>query len=130
MSTSDDCSPRSSGSYASRDSRDRFVRPTPERAVKILQRLLHDKMNDYYDIPEVFDVHIRIVIEKFSVFSVHTQGSLEALSEDNIELFMQAMEDNRDHLIIRDKPRTPSSAPDTCNNPGFQKKRITTGLVQ
>ena len=72
-------SPRSSGSYSSRDSREHFIRPTPERGMKILQRLLYDKLQDRYDIPEVFDKHIRTVIEKFCVVSVETQGSLEAL---------------------------------------------------
>ena len=85
-------------------------------------------MNDRYDIPEVFDKHIRIVIEKFCTVSVETQGSLEALDGDNVVLFMQAMEDNRDHTIIRDKPRTlsrtPSSASDTLNNPGIQKSEL------
>ena len=77
-------SPRSTSSYSSRDSRDHFIRPTPERGVKILQRLLHEKINDVYEIPEVFDKHIRAVIEKFCVVSVETQGSLEALSGDNM----------------------------------------------
>ena len=125
-------SPRSSGSYSSRDSRDQFIRPTPERAMKILQRLLHEKMNDSYEISEVFDKHIRTVIDKFCAVSVETQGSLEALSEDNVNLFMQAMEDNRDHAIIRDKPRTlsrtPSSASDTFNNPGIQRTELTRDL--
>lgn len=120
-------SPRSTNSYSTYDSRDQFIRPTPERAVKILQRLLYDKMNDRYDIPEVFDKHIRIVIEKFCTVSVETQGSLEALDGDNVVLFMQAMENNRDHMIIRDKPctlsRTPSSSTsDTSNNLGIQKR--------
>ena len=96
-------SPRSSGSYSSRDSRERFIRPTPERGVKILQRLLYDKMNDCYEIPEVFDKHIRTVIEKFCVLSVETQGSLEALSGDNIHVFMRAMEENHDPKIMKTK---------------------------
>ena len=66
-------SQRSTSSYSSRDSRDHFIRPAPERAVKILQRLLHEKINDVYEIPEVFDKHIRTVIEKFCVVSVETQ---------------------------------------------------------
>ena len=70
-------SPRSTGSYSSRDSRERFIRPTPERAMKILQRLIHDKMHDVYEIPEVFDKHIRTVIEKFCVVSLEAQGTLE-----------------------------------------------------
>ena len=121
-------SPRSTGSYSSRDSRDQFIRPTPERAVKILQRLLHDKMNDRYEIPEVFDKHIRTVIEKFCVVSVETQGSLEALSEENVHVFMQAMEDNRDGRIIRDKPstlsHTPSSHSDTLNNKDIETREL------
>ena len=94
-------SPRSSCSYSSRDSREHFICPTPERAVKILQRLLCDKMNDVYEIPEVFDKHILTVIEKFCVVSVETQGSLEALSGDNIDVFMRAMEDNHDASIMK-----------------------------
>ena len=96
-------SPRSTGSYSSRDSRERFIRPTPERAMKILQRLIHDKMHDVYEIPEVFDKHIRTVIEKFCVVSLEAQGTLEALSEDNIHVFMQAMEENRDPNIMKPK---------------------------
>lgn len=71
--------------------------------MKILHRLLHDKINDVYDIPEVFDKHIRTVIEKFCVFSVETQGSLEALSGDNIDVFMRAMQDNHDPSIMKTK---------------------------
>ena len=100
-------SPRSSGSYSSRDSRERFIRPTPERGVKILQRLLHDKMNDYYDIPEVFDKHIRTVIEKFCKVSVEAQGSLEALSVDNIDVFMKAMNDTHNPNIMKVKKQEP-----------------------
>lgn len=100
-------SPRSSGSYSSRDSRKHFIRPTPERGVKILQRLLHDKMHDVYEIPEVFDKHIRTVIEKFCKVSVEAQGSLEALSEDNIDVFIQAMEEHRDPNIIKPKHMKP-----------------------
>ena len=100
-------SPRSTRSYSSRDSRERFIRPTPDRAMKILQRLLHDKMNDVYEIPEVFDKHIRNVIEKFCVVSVETQGTLEALSGDNIEIFMQAMKENRDPNIMKPKQMNP-----------------------
>jgi len=96
-------SPRSSVSYSSRDSRDHFIRPTPERGVKILQRLLHNKMNDVYEIPDVFDKHIRIVIEKFCVVSVETQGSLQALSADNVNVFMQAMKDSHDPNIMKTK---------------------------
>ena len=96
-------SPRSTDSYSSRDSRDHFIRPTPERGVKILQRLLHDKINDVYEIPEVFDKHIHTVIEKFCVVSVETQGSLEALSEENIEIFMQAIKENHDPNIMKTK---------------------------
>tara|TARA_B110001450_G_scaffold249314_1_gene266587 strand:+ start:571 stop:1653 length:1083 start_codon:yes stop_codon:yes gene_type:complete len=114
-------SPRSTCSYSSRDSRDQFIRPTPARAIKILQRLLYDRMNDRYEITEVFDKHIRTVINNFCVVSVETQGSLESLVEDNIELFMQAMEDNRDIAIIRNKSHTPSSASDTCNNQDIEK---------
>ena len=121
-------SPRSSGSYSSRDSRERFIRPTPERAMKILQRLIHDKMHDVYDIPEVFDKHISVVIEKFCVVSLEAQGTLEALSEDNIHVFMQAMEDNRDGRIIRDKPsilsHTPSSPSDTLNNKDIETREL------
>ena len=101
-------SPRSSRSYSSRDSRERFIRPTPERGVKILQRLLHDKMNDVYEIPEIFDKHIRTVIEKFCVVSVETQGSLEALSGHNIDVFMQAMEDHHDPNIMKTKKQEPN----------------------
>ena len=100
-------SPRSTGSYSSRESRDHFIRPTPERGVKILQRLLHKKMNDVYEIPEVFDKHIHTVIEKFCVVSVETQGSLEALSGDNIDVFMRAMEDHHDPNIMKTKKQEP-----------------------
>ena len=96
-------SPRSTSSYSSRDSRDHFIRPTPERSVKILKRLLHDKINDVYEIPEVFDKHIRTVIEKFCVFSVETQGSFEGLTADNIDVFMRAMQDNHDPSIMKQK---------------------------
>ena len=105
-------SPRSSCSYSSRDSRDCFIRPTPERAMKILQRLLCDKMNDCYDIPEVFDKHICTVIEKFCVVSVETQGSLEALSADNIDVFMRAMEDNHDPNIMKTKKQETMQLPE------------------
>jgi hypothetical protein len=100
-------SPRSAGSYSRRDSRDHFIRPTPERGVMILQRLLHEKMNDVYEIPEVFDKHIRTVIEKFCKVSVETQGSLEAVSGDNIDVFMQAMKDNHNPNIMKVKKQEP-----------------------
>tara|TARA_B110000444_G_scaffold8276_1_gene7339 strand:+ start:406 stop:1332 length:927 start_codon:yes stop_codon:yes gene_type:complete len=75
--------------------------------MKILQCLLREKMDDVYEIPEVFDKHIRTVIEKFCVVSVETQGPLEALSGDNIDVFMLAMEDNHDPSIMKTKKQEP-----------------------
>lgn len=97
-------SPRSSTSTATRDSRDRFIRPTPQRAVVILQQLVRGKMADRYDIPASFDERIQTVIEEFSELAVESRGVERSLSQQSIDVFMRAIENNIDSATLCERP--------------------------
>ena len=96
--------PRSTASTETRDSRERFIRPTPQRAKEILQKLVCDKMADRYDIAASYDKRIRSVIEEFSELAVKSRGVKGSLSDQSINTFMRAIENNIDPTILRTRP--------------------------